>query len=156
MNSAATAMPAGKGLKILVIHAVGCPPDEGLLRKLLDDAGLKAASIKLATPAEIASGAINPKDFDHVITLLDDELAEDDRLEAGMLGVAQCGMGVTGIWTEGAHSEEMHPALQKFGAKQIPWNAEQLSQALSSEAPETYQSTSGESAAKHDTTHNKC
>ena len=156
MNSAVTATPASKGLNILVIRAADCSLDERSLSKLLDDAGLKVASITLSTPAEIASGAVNPKDSDHVIALLDNELAGDGQLQDGMLGVAQCGMGVIGIWPEGADTDDMHPALQKFGAKQIPWDAEQLSEAMGSVAPETFQSSSGGSAAKHDTTHNKC
>ncbi|GEM_PF-3556513 len=155
-DSTQSAGPADKGLKILIIHAHGCPPDDGAIRKLLEKAGLSGASIVFATPADVENGSVDPKEFDHVFALLDDDLATDDQLEGGMLGVAQCGMSVTGIWGDGMASEDMHPALQKFGGQQIPWDAEKLLQALDTPAPKTFQSTSGGAAARHDSTHNKC
>jgi len=151
-----TAAPAGSGLNILIIHAPGCPPAQDAIGKLLADAGLAGASITLATPADIAGGKVNPKDFDHVIAVLDDGLAKDDQLDASMLGVARCGMGVTGIWAEGSETDDMHPALRKYGAKQVPWNAAELAKTLGSEPAQTFQSSTGGTAARHDTTHNKC
>ncbi len=156
MSDGATAGSSGKGLNILIIHAAGRKPDEASVSKLLGDAGVKAVSLTFATPAEITNGSINPSDFDHVIVLLEDDLSSDDHLEEGMKGLVKCGIGAIGIWAEEINSEDMHPAVQKYGAKQIPWDAEQLSQALNSEAPETFQSTSGGSSASYETTHNKC
>ncbi|AMN55328.1 hypothetical protein ACP90_26390 [Labrenzia sp. CP4] len=156
MSDEATAGSSGKGLSILIIHAAGRKPNKASVSKLLSDAGVKAASLTFATPAEIANGSINPSDFDHVIVLLDDDLSGDDHLEEGMKGLVNCGFGAIGIWAEEMDSEDMHPAVQKYGAKQIPWDAKELSQALNSEAPETFQSTRGGSSASHETTHNKC
>lgn len=156
MSSSDTVGPAENGPNILIIHAPGCPPDEAAVSQLLSAAGLKPESVTFATPAEIADGSINPKNFEFVFALLRDELGSDDQLEAGVLGVAQCGKAITGIWGEGASSDEMHPALQKYGAKQIPWDAEQLANAIDSKAPQTFKSPTGGESARHKPTHNTC
>ena len=156
MSSSDAAGPSENGPTILIIHAPGCPPDQAAVSRLLAAAGLNPENVTFATPAEIVDDSINPKNFEFVFALLGDELEADDQLEAGVLGVAQCGKAITGIWGEGTSSDEMHPALQKYGAKQIPWDAEQLASAIDSEAPQTFKSPTGGQSARHKPTHNTC
>ena len=148
--------PSDKGIRVLVIHSAKRTPDEAALRKLLRDAGYKVALLVLATPADVAAGKVDPSDFDHVIALLDDALAQDKHLEGGMLAVARCGQGVVGVWTSDEVSEDMHPSVQKYGKCQVPWDPAAVSNALEAAGPRPFQSTTGGGAASHGVRPNKC
>lgn len=147
---------ADKGLRVLVIHSPGKRPNEASLRELLRDAGCTVSEIVFATPADITAGNVDPADFDRVITILDDELGEDTELDGAMVAVAGCGQGVTGIWPAGASSKGMHPAVERYGKSQVPWDPTALSKALQADKPEPFQSTAGGPAASHTITPNKC
>ena len=148
--------PNGEGLKILVVHVLGCPPDEVAFAELLGDAGLNVARLELATSEDIANKRIIHRAFDRVLVVLGDEMVADKHLEAGMLGVAQCGMSVVGIWDRDAVSNEMHPTVQKYGDRQISWNSKDLFQAIVSKTPQMFQSPVGGPTARHKTTHHNC
>lgn len=146
----------GKGLKILVVHAPGCPPDEAAFTKLLSDARLDVADLEFTTSADIANGMISPEAFDRVLAILGDEMGADEHLESSMLGIARSGMSVLGLWDKDAVSNEMHPAVRKYGDTQIPWNPESLFQAIFHKTPQMFQSPVGGQTTHHKTTHNKC
>lgn len=148
--------PYSKGLRILVIHAQGKRPAEASLRKLLQEAGCKAAEIVFAVPADLTAGKVDPSEFDKVITILEDELAQDNDLDGAMVAVAQCGQAVIGVWPVGAASTGMHRAVERYGKSQVPWNPAALSDALNADKPEPFQSTAGATAASHDVRPNKC
>lgn len=139
-----------------MVHALGCPPDEVAFAELLGDAGLNAARLELATSEDIANKRIIPRAFDRVLVILGDEMAADKHLEAGMLGVAQCGMSVVGIWDRDAVSNEMHPAVRRYSDRQITWNFKDLLQSIVSKSPQMFQSLVGEPTRRHKVTHHNC
>lgn len=150
------AAPASNGRKILVIYA-GEQPDKATIEALLVDAGCPPDEIVLATASEVAEGMVDPKEFDHVISLLDDELAKDASAEASALAVAQCGGAVIGVWPEGVKSAEgMHPAVGKYGRAQIPWDPKSIADVIGTRCPQPLHTPSGEQASSHPITQNKC
>ena len=159
MSNADTAEPAGKSLKILVVHAPDHPPDEVAFAELLDNAELGASVIRLMVPVDIVNGLVNLKNFDRVLVILTEYLAADNHLEDCMLSTVRCEVGVTGIWDKDAVSNEMHPAVWKYGIQQIPWNSAKLFQAIISNIPQRFQSSSGnqiKQTARHEIVPNKC
>lgn len=141
--------------KFLIIRALGYPPDE-MFTELLEAARLGASDIKFAAPMDVSNKSIAPKDFDRIFVILTDELALDEYLEACILVVAQCEMGVIGIWGKNVFSNEMHPAVQKYGEQQIPWSPEKLHQVINFNTSRRFQSSVGGPAACHKTKHNRC
>lgn len=155
MNNSEGARFAEKSSKFLIIRALGCPPDE-MFTELLEAAELGASDIEFATPTDVANKSIAPEDFDRIFVVLTDELALDKYLEACMLAVVQCEMGVIGIWGKDVFSNEMHPAVQKYGEQQIPWSPEKLHQVINFNTLRRFQSSVGGPTARHKTKHNKC
>jgi hypothetical protein len=150
------AASASKRRKILIIYA-GEQPDKATIQSLLTDAGCPPDGIVMATTSEVADGEINPKEFDHVISLLDDELAKDASAEASALAVAQCGGAVIGVWSEGVKSAEgLHPAVGKYGRAQVPWDPKSIADVLGTECPQPLHTPSGEQVSSHPITQNKC
>lgn len=147
--------PANNGQKILIIYA-GDPPDKEKIAELLTNAGCAAADITLATSDEVASGDVDPKNFDHVIAILDDELASDEDVEAGILAVAQCGSTVIGVWSPEAVSSDMHPAVALYGKAQVPWTPSALASALGTQCPQPLHTSSGSPSVGHQIEQNKC
>ena len=157
MNDVDAARSDGEELKILVIHAQGCPPDEATLGELLDNTGL--VKINFATLADIADESINPKDFDRILVILRDEIETDEQLEACMKNIAACRMGAIGIWDKDTENDEMHPVVQKYGIRQIPWDSNEIHQAIASNTPKEFKSSGGspiKQSERHKTTHNNC
>lgn len=146
-------------LRILVICAPVRTFYKEAVARLLNDARLSVKDFKLVTPTDITGGRINPEDFDRILVILTNELGTDIELEEAMLAVAQCGMGMIEIWDENAKSDKMHPAGQKYGIRQIPWDPEKLFQAVVSGTPQEFQSSDGrqiEPEERHEATSNKC
>lgn len=154
MNSKDTMKSGHKGVGILVIYAMGHPPDEAALAELLS-----TENFKLAIPENIVDGSINPKDFDCIIVILTEELEVDKHLEDCMLIIARCGSPLVGVWGKDVISDKMHPAVRKYGIQQVPWNPEAISRVIGSNIPQVFQSSTGkhiEQAVRHERTYNKC
>lgn len=159
MSNTDAAESVDKNLKILVVHAPGCPPDGAAFTKLLENARLNASNIRLMVPTDIVDGLVNLKDFDRVLAVLTEDLATDNNLEDCMLATVQCEMGVIGIWDKDTVSNKMHPAVSKYGIQQIPWDSAKLSRAIVSNIPQGFQSSNGKQikqTALHEIIPNKC
>ena len=159
MSNPNTAEPAGKSLRILVIHAPDYPPDEVAFTKLLENAELSASHISLKVPVDIVDGLVNLKDFDRVLVILTEDIAIDNHLEECMLVTVRYEVGVTGIWDKDTVSNEMHPAVRKYGIQQIPWDSAKLFQAIVSNIPQGFQSSNGKQikqTERHKIVPNRC
>ena len=155
MNTENAAASAEDGRDFLVIYA-GEPPDEEALRRLIEDTGCVIGKLVLATPQQIASGEIDPADFDQVISVLDDDLACDAGIDAAALAIVQKGTPMIGVWAQQSSSGAIHPAVAKIGIAQVPWDAEKLGAAIGASCPQPFETSQGTQSDPHRIKHNKC
>ena len=126
-------------LNILLIYA-GKKPDKSDLAELLKEVNCE---IVFATPDQISPENIDPKDFDQIISILNDDLACDDSWDSAALSIVNTNTPIIGVWAPNIASNQIHPAMMKIGIKQLPWDPKKLEKFIGEVCPQPAETPQG-------------